>query len=132
MCRTTPGHRDPRTTRRYDHSRGSLGRLRYALSEETRLKGAQELTKIGLINLGRRAVPMDAFEYRRGRNTHQIQRQTLIELQPDQVHPKNFETFVRAAKQLRGSPGLNPGRGGLVFVDGLHSTRSSRDDRFAR
>jgi len=51
---------------------------RYALSEETRLKGARELTNLGLINTARRAVSPESFEFRRGRNVHQIDREALM------------------------------------------------------
>jgi hypothetical protein len=50
---------------------------RYAVSEDTRLKGARELTRLGLIRTSRRAVTPESFEFRRGRNVHQVNLATL-------------------------------------------------------
>ncbi|OLT40057.1 hypothetical protein BJF85_07030 [Saccharomonospora sp. CUA-673] len=60
----------------------SMAHDRYGLSEETRLKGAQELTRLHLIRTSQRAVPPDAFQFRRGRNSHQVQQQVLVGQQP--------------------------------------------------
>jgi hypothetical protein len=74
---------------------------RYALSEETRLKGAQELTKLGLLKTNTRAVPADAFEFRRGRNSHQIQRLTITELRPGETPKEGFFRPQTRAGQAR-------------------------------
>jgi hypothetical protein len=60
----------------------SMAEKRYALSEETRLKGARELTRLGLVQTSTRAVPAEAFEYRRGRNSHMIDTVTLLNARP--------------------------------------------------
>jgi hypothetical protein len=63
---------------------------RYALSEDTRLKGTQELTRLGMIKTGTRAVPMEAFEFRRGRNTHQVNRHAIVNGPPGRTQHDRF------------------------------------------
>lgn len=62
----------------------AMAEKRYGLSEDTRLKGARELTALGLIKTSTRHVPSDAFEFRRGRNSYQVQRSAVTSLRPGQ------------------------------------------------
>ncbi|WP_439659175.1 hypothetical protein ACSHWB_43480 [Lentzea sp. HUAS TT2] len=70
----------------------AMAESRYGLSEDTRLKGARKLTELGLIKTSTRHVPSDAFEFRRGRNSYQIQLDTIQTRQPGETE---IEAFFR-------------------------------------
>jgi hypothetical protein len=69
---------------------------RYGLSEDVRLKGARELTQLGIVRTNTRAVPTDAFEFRRGRNSHQVQRHVIHHQRPGE---SDSEAFWRSASR---------------------------------
>jgi hypothetical protein len=70
----------------------TMAEERYGLSEDTRLKGARKLTELGLIKTSTRHVPADAFEFRRGRNSYQVQRDTIVSLHPGET---GLDAFLR-------------------------------------
>ncbi|MFG1638593.1 hypothetical protein ACGFKX_27605 [Pseudonocardia alni] len=55
----------------------SLADLRYGLSEDTRGKGLLQLEQAGLVDVRRRAIAPDGFDYRKVRNVHTLQLDTL-------------------------------------------------------
>lgn len=60
----------------------TMSEQRYALSEETRLRGGKELAQLGLIKLSKQQPPTQVFEFRRGRNSHQLQTAGLAQPPP--------------------------------------------------
>ncbi|MFI9452589.1 hypothetical protein [Amycolatopsis sp. NPDC052450] len=77
----------------------SMAEQRYGLSEDTRLKGARELAKLGLVKISTRHVPGDAFEFRRGRHSYQIQRTRIMTVRPGDAEQHAF--FRGAAPPLK-------------------------------
>lgn len=60
----------------------SMADQRYGLSEDTRTKGVRQLQRAGLIDIFRRPVSPDTFEYRRVRNVYQLDRTHLTQARP--------------------------------------------------
>lgn len=56
----------------------SMAEQRYAISEDTRSKGARQLANAGLVAIRRRPVSPDTFEYRRVRNVYRVDRAQLL------------------------------------------------------
>lgn len=55
----------------------SVANLRYGLSEDTRGKGIAQLAQAGLINIRRRSVASDTFDYRKVRNVYELDLEVL-------------------------------------------------------
>lgn len=70
---------------------------RYALSEDTRTKGVRQLKAAGLVEVRRRAVAPDSFDYTRVRNVYRLVTDRIhgpARIDPEQGLPKPEEDFM--------------------------------------
>lgn len=92
----------------------SLADQRYALSEDTRYKGVRELQRAHLVEIFRKPISPDTFDYRRVRNVYKFDRSWLVEHKPGDSSLTFFRP-LQLSKQR--SPGGGRRSGGTAPTD---------------